>query len=322
MHSKLLKFTEAGKIGLATDIDGTISFISDDPSRATITLECKRILLELLNSRRLAVVAVVSERSALECRKLVGIDEMLYLGNYGLEILEPGHNEVTLSKAVRPYQTLISSVLETIQYKLLHYQSELPDYSHQEPDWQQKLIFENKGATAAIHYRQTPNPHLVRQIIIQVAGEIVQRAGLRLSEGRKVIELRPPVEINKGTALFDLVEHYQLNRLIYLGDDLSDQPAFRMLHELEQPNRLGFNPASRSNSGGFEGLAVAVASPEMPPALGLTADYLVDGVSGTEQFLSTLLEVVRQPQNKDARAEYSADSYYSSFLQEGTSRAS
>ncbi len=317
MYTKLLNFTQTGKIGLATDIDGTISHISDDPSKAAVSPECKRALTELLNTGRLAVVAVISERSALECRNLVGIPEVLYLGNYGLEILAPGQNEVLLSKAVRPYQTLISSVLDTIHYRLLHYRSELLECQG-ESNWQQKLIFENKGATAAIHYRQTINSRQVRQVIMQVAGEVAQRAGLRLSEGRKVIELRPPVEINKGTALFDLVDHYQTNRLIYLGDDASDHSAFKMLHELEQPNRLGFNS---SNYNGFEGLAVAVSSPEMPPALGVTADYLLDGVAGTEQFLGTLLEAVRQPQNAIAQIDYSTNPY-SSFLQEEGSRAS
>lgn len=321
MYSKLLKFTESGKIGLATDIDGTISQISADPSSAIVSQECKASLLELLNTGRLAFVAIISERSALECRKLVGISGLLYLGNYGLELLEPGQQEVTLSKAVRPYQALISSVLETIHYRLLHYHSELMDYQG-EPNWQQKLVFENKGATAAIHYRQTTNSRQVRQIVIQVAGEIARRAGLRLSEGRKVIEIRPPVEINKGTAVFDLVERYQLDRLIYLGDDLSDRPAFEMLHDLQRPDRLGFRPTSLSlNSPGihsgdsrvkeFQAMAVAVSSPEMPPSLAVAADYLVDGVGGTEQFLSILLKVVQQPQTRFVQSRSETGSFSS-----------
>lgn len=211
LQQKIDLLSRMGCCGLATNIDGTLSPITPDPATSWISKECREALDRLEKSGRFEVISIISGRSALECRKLVGLSNLLYLGNHGLEILFPGSERVEPIKAARPYQSLIAGVLEMVKYNLLHYNSESLNYVG-EAEWQQKLIFENKGITASIHYRQCANTRLVRQIILEQAGEVARKAGLRLAEGRKVVEIRPPVETNKGTALSGLVENYRLIR--------------------------------------------------------------------------------------------------------------
>lgn len=276
-YQALRELTQAGKVGLATDIDGTLSPMVASPEEATVSVECRAALTRLLELKLYPVIAVVTGRSALDARRLVGIAELLYIGNHGLEILKPYETEPQPLKAARPYPPLITSVLESLEYKLCH--------PKRETGWQDKLLFENKGVSASIHYRQCSEPEKARQEILNQLTPLVRQSGLLVSEGKMVVELRPPVATNKGTALLDLVTSYQLDSLVYIGDDLADAQAFESLKNYQKEK---FLIASNPNLNAFTSLTIGVNSLELPAALAANADFLVEGVAGVEHLLNWL----------------------------------
>jgi trehalose 6-phosphate phosphatase len=201
-----------------------------------------------------------------------------------MELLKPGSRTAEPVKAAVSYQPLVASVLETVQQKLLRPLAGTGLATSDKDSWQQKIIFENKGVTASIHYRQCPDPEFARQEILQTVKDSLGSSGLKISEGRMVIELRPPVAVNKGTAMMDLAESHDLKSLIFLGDDLTDVDGFRALHLLEK---------DKTNiPTGFRGVAIGVHSPEMLAPVAENADYLVEGVAGVGDFLEWLARSV------------------------------
>ena len=295
---------KTGELGLVTDIDGTLSQIAPTPAQAVVSEGCRKALTQLVYSGRFRVVAVLSGRPALQARRLVGLEELLYIGNHGLEILLPGKVEPEAIKAARPYQSLITSVLETIEYKLLHTSfgagSDSPQDHGLSGNWQEGLIFENKGITASIHYRLCSEPLVVRRLVLKEANEIALKTGLRISEGRMVVELRPPVEVNKGTSLANLVETYHLNGLLFLGDDVTDVDGFRTLQRLERESLAALKANSSHQLLPFKGLAVGVKSPEMAQMVADNANFLVEGVNGVEHYLEWFGEVLNRSTRSQA----------------------
>ena len=100
----------------------------------------------------------------------------------------------------------------------------------------------------------------------------------RVREGKMVVELRPPVEVDKGAAVEALVRAYGLRRGIYLGDDASDVEAFGAMHVH-----------------GFPGLAVGVIGQETPQGVAEQADFTLNGVGDVERFLVWLAEAAPAP---------------------------
>src|SRR5690349_3555653 len=87
LTTQVLNFFESGRCGLATDLDGTLSRLTARPDEALISEEGREALDRLVKSGRFEVIAVVSERSALASRLLVGLPELMYIGHQGLESL-------------------------------------------------------------------------------------------------------------------------------------------------------------------------------------------------------------------------------------------
>lgn len=244
-----------GPLGLAVDVDGTISEIAATPGAAVVSEECKRWLRIL--TKQLDLVAAISGRPAAEAGAMVGVEGLLCLGNHGLERWESG--KLTVRHDARRYVRMIQQCLSEIARRL-HIDG---------------LFFENKGATATIHFRNTKQPDVAREAVLQAIGETSAAAGLKVTEGKMVIELRPPIEANKGTALKHVVAEHSLSSLFYLGDDLTDVDAFVALHELQETM-------------GLRGVAVAVLGAETPTEVVANADLLLRGVPEVERFLACL----------------------------------
>ena len=245
-------------VGLLLDIDGTISPIASTPEAASVP-EPIRVLLGRL-AARLALVAAVSGRVAADAARMVGVTGMVYAGNHGLEMFRDGLS-VPLPEAA-PFQDAIAEVLRSAEV-------ELPSPG---------LIFENKGLTASVHYRLAADPAAAGAEAGTVLERLASMHGLRLTAGRMVWEIRPPLEANKGTAVRRLVEEYRLRGAIFCGDDRTDVDAFTVLSELR--------------SGGIcATLNVGVAAAETPREVQVGADVLVDGVTGMERLLQTLVEL-------------------------------
>jgi trehalose 6-phosphate phosphatase len=206
------------------DVDGALAPIVPRPEDARVPPETRSELRRL--HERYALVACISGRAGSDARRVVGVPELVYVGNHGLELI--------------PDAPLWA---ERVQGFLAA------------EDWPQT---ENKGLTGTFHFRNTGDETAARDALERVAARAAAE-GLVSRWGRKVLEVLPPVEANKGTAVRGLLADRDLQRALYAGDDSTDLDAFRALDGLKLAVR------------------VAVDSREAPPALREAADVVVDG---------------------------------------------
>jgi trehalose 6-phosphate phosphatase len=257
IRDRLRAWREAPRsVAIFTDIDGTLAPIVPTPDMSEVPTELKELLGRL--SERYLLVAGISGRKTEDALDLVGLDDVVYFGNHGFEILREGEVEVT--PEALPY-------LERVQ--------ELENNARQELAPLGAFV-EEKGITASIHYRNAP-PEVGERSVDFVKRE-GERLGLRITVGRGVVEARPPIRADKGTAVRALVEQYRPERAMFLGDDTTDLDAFRELVTLREEGTLK------------EIVRVGVASEEGPPEITSEADIVVDGVDGVGDVLRALLE--------------------------------
>jgi trehalose 6-phosphate phosphatase len=134
---------------------------------------------------------------------------------------------------------------------------------------------EDKEAIAALHWRGTPDEDDALAAIEEVA-EAAEKAGFVTHWGRKVLEIRPPVRIDKGAGIVGLLRDADLAAAMYVGDDVTDLDAFRALSTLVEEGRL------------TRALRVGVRSDEGPSAISGEADIVVDGPEGVRELLACL----------------------------------
>ena len=242
-------------MAIMTDIDGTLAPIVPTPDMARVPEELKD-LLGRLNERYL-LVAGVSGRKTEDARDLVGLEGLVYFGNHGFEILRDG--EVEVIPEALPY-------LEKVEELERRAREELAPLG---------AFVEEKGITASVHYRNVPQEVGERSVrFVEREGE---RLGLRITVGRGVVEARPPIRADKGTAARRLVEEYDPKKAMFIGDDTTDLDAFRELETLHEEGVLA------------EILRVGVRSEEGPPEVASEADIVVDGVDEVGEVLQALL---------------------------------
>jgi trehalose 6-phosphate phosphatase len=242
-----------GPSGLLTDIDGTISHIAGHPDAATVEPRARNALALL--SGQFELVGAVSGRSANDAREIVGLDSLVYSGNHGMEIWRDGRIEKS-PMALR-YVPIITEMLQRLQ--IVH---EVPE-----------LFVENKGLTASIHYRGVTDPEKVELDLIAEVKELASDHDLRVTRGQMVVEIRPPVELSKGTSVLALIDEYELCSLMYIGDDITDVDAFHALR-------------SRREEQGQHFYSVGVMEERTPEPVLENADALVTGVEGVIALLS------------------------------------
>jgi trehalose 6-phosphate phosphatase len=225
---------EPDRAGLFLDFDGVLAPIVARPEDAVPSPETRAELERLVG--RYALVAVVSGRAGEDVRKRVGVDRVMYVGSHGLE-LEPENERWSRTLAAFAW-----------------------DAPWPEPE------IEVKGLAVAFHFRgRTDEAAAVREL--DAIAERAREEGLIARYGRKVLEVLPPVDSHKGTAVRHMLEDFDLHRALAAGDDTTDIDSFAALDGLEVAVR------------------VAVASEESPQALLDAADLVV---GSTEEFLALL----------------------------------
>jgi trehalose 6-phosphate phosphatase len=254
--------------GIFFDIDGTLSAIAPTPADAILLPGIEELLRKYLET--FAMLAVVSGRSALDARRLVGIPGIIYIGNHGLERLSIQGNDrdetlEILPEAI-PYEISINAALDTIQQQLV------PLYNG--------MIIERKGITGSIHYRLVQDADRAHDDILDILTPLAQRDNLAIMTGKMVIELRPPIRQNKGTSIAGLVREHHLASALFLGDDMTDIDGFRALHQLQE-------------SGACQCISIAVLHPESPVALRQESDIALEGIEFMPSFLRWLLDQTR-----------------------------
>jgi trehalose 6-phosphate phosphatase len=225
---------EPDRAAILLDVDGTLAPIVRRPEQARVPAETRAEVERL--AARYALVACVSGRPGDDARRLVGVEGVIYVGLHGLE----------LEAEAERYRDAIHRFAERV-------------------DWP----VEDKGLTVSFHYRGVEDEHAARMQLEHVA-DGARDAGFHARFGRKVLEILPPVEAHKGTAVRHLLERAGLDRALYAGDDRTDLDAFRALEELEL------------------GVRVAVTSEEGPQELREAADVVVDGPAELQDLLRGL----------------------------------
>lgn len=247
-------------LGLFSDLDGTLSAIAPTPDAATLLPGVADLLAQALSIFDL--VAIVSGRATADAQRMVGTQGILYIGNHGLEHLSEDGKTIHVRPEAEPWVRAINHVLANIQGPLI--------------ERYPKLMVERKGVTATIHLRGVEEPQQAEEAIYRAIVEAASPEGLRVTRGKLVVELRPPLDVDKGVAIEGVIRARGLRGAIYLGDDQTDIDAFRTLQRL-------------TSEGVCQGVAVAVLHDEAPAALAAEADMALPGAEAAPGFLRWLL---------------------------------
>lgn len=251
---------DPGHSAVLTDVDGTIAPIDNDPGAASVP-EGTRGLLRAL-AERYAVVGCLSGRRALDARRVVGLDELAYSGNHGFELLLPGDAEVRPDPSLDGHEADAPRFVDGLDRDELE---------------RAGLRTEDKGAIVALHWRGAANETGAESLAHEIASA-AEWEGLIPHFGRKVLEIRPNVAINKGIAVAALIPARPTAHALYGGDDRTDVDAFTALRTLKDDGELE------------TALCIAVASDESPPEVSESADVTVPGPEGFVRVLEALAD--------------------------------
>ena len=204
------RIRQASDLFFLLDYDGTLTPIVSRPELAFCPPQVK-IILEQLRDTPHVFLSVISGRSLEDIRKKVGLPGITYVGNHGLDIQNPAgmHKKILSPSRQKELGKITQRLRESI--------GEIPG-----------IFFEDKGSLLAVHYRNVAQKHIMRiQEILEetLAGH---RGRWKATPGKMVVEIQPEVDFHKGKSVKELLKGTPRDLLpVYLGDDRSDEDAFR-----------------------------------------------------------------------------------------------
>ena len=230
------------------DVDGTLAPIVAHPDLSRVPPATLDVLKRLAD--RFALVACVSGRSAHDAKRLVPVEGVHFVGNHGLETLEG--DILRYAAGVDTWLPIVNSTARAIE-----------PIAATLGTW-----VEDKGATFSVHLREAPDPDAARSVLVARAVPLIIAAGLGWRMGRMTLEVRPPINHDKGTAIAALLaSHPSVRHSLYAGDDSTDLDAFEVVD-----------------------VSIAVRSDEAPAELTEAAQIVVDGPFGLIGVLNSLAE--------------------------------
>jgi len=250
---------DSASAAVLCDVDGTLAPIVQRASDAAVPAATAEVLGSLAG--RYALVGCVSGRPATEARRLVGRDDLVYIGNHGFERLMPGDAEASADPALGGHEDAAARFLE---------QTASPGQLEAVG-----LRLEDKGPIRAIHWRGARDEAAAELLARELATR-ARQSGLGAHWGRKVLEIRPPVEIDKGSALAALLSDRGIATALYGGDDRTDVDAFRRLRAMARDGELR------------AAACIGIESREGPPEVVAEADAVVGGPEGFVDVLRML----------------------------------
>jgi len=197
------------------DYDGTLTPIVARPDLALLSDRMRNTLRDLA---RHYTTAIISGRALEDVRQLVALDDVYYAGNHGLEIAGPGSTQINNEKGL--------AFVEAVDKA---YREILPQVEDIEG-----VLVENKKFSLSVHYRLVDEERIteIEQIVDRM---LTQQVMLKKHHGKKVFEIRPCIDWDKGKALLWLLQTLELDGddvlPIYIGDDVTDEDAFRVLQD-------------------------------------------------------------------------------------------
>jgi len=204
---------------LLLDYDGTLVKIMETPGKAVIPKETKELLQKLSRSFY-CKLGIISGRSLQDIKKMIGIKNIIYSGNHGLELEGPkikSQTQVSLEM-----KAVIKNIVKELQEKLSGIKG---------------VLIEDKGFTLSIHYRRVGEKDLpvFEKIIQEVVRPYAIRDKIKVDSGKKVYEIKLPLQWDKGKIALWLMARQQFAAgeeqvlPVYIGDDATDEDAFRAL---------------------------------------------------------------------------------------------
>jgi trehalose-phosphatase len=239
------------------DFDGTLAPIAQTPAKAVIPRKTRRLLSSLARRAQIKV-AIISGRSLKDVKRKMGLKDIIYSGNHGLEI---EGTRVKFSPLIsRGYKIALKTIKNALAKKLYPVKG---------------VILEDKGISLSLHYRLVNDRQilLVKKVFREAVKSYLKAGRVKLSSGKKVWELRPPLEWDKGKVVAWLLRSQKFARgknkalPIYIGDDLTDEDAFKALKH--------------------RGISILVGS----PLRSSSADFYVRNTSEVVRLLKNILEI-------------------------------
>ena len=212
----------APAVAILCDIDGTLAPIVERTIDAAITPRVREALYAL--TRHYSLVGCVSGRRSLDARRIVGLDELHYIGNHGFEELEPGAAEPRPNAALGPDSGAVAEFVASLQL---------------DPLLGLGVEIEDKGLILAFHWRAIAEPEEAEASLRELAGR-AEKAGLVTHWGRRMLELRPAAALDKGTAIEALLRENEdgLKAAFFIGDDRTDLDGFAALRRLQAEGHI------------------------------------------------------------------------------------
>ena len=241
-----------------SDYDGTLTPIVGRPRDAVLSPSVREKLTALAQ-RQDFTVGIISGRSLVETRYMAAIEGIYYAGNHGLEIEGPGLDYISTDAELG--QAMIEDLAEQLEEELGNVDG---------------VIVEDKGLSLSVHYRLVSEEEQddVADIFMRIVSSLADAGKIKITRGKKVFEVRPPIDWDKGKAIMSIQrEILSLLKLesvmtVYLGDDATDEDAFRVLHRPE-------------------GWSIYVGGDNNKSA----AEYYLHSTDEVEDFLARLLEL-------------------------------
>jgi trehalose 6-phosphate phosphatase len=241
------------------DIDGTLSPIVENAADASVPEPTRKLLIAI--ARRYGLVACVSGRRAADARAMVSIGSITYIGSHGAELLQSGWTESVLDPNVREWAARIEAFRRG---------ADTPELRRA------RVRIEDKGPIVAFHWRGAADEEAAREAV-DALGRDAEAAGLEVHWGRKVMEARPPVRIDKGAGVQALLKRAGSRLALYAGDDVTDLDAFRAVRHLRDTGELD------------HAVCVGVRSEDGPEEIPAEADVTVEGTAGMQELLAALV---------------------------------
>lgn len=237
------------------DYDGVLTPIVDRPEDAIMSKGMREVVRALAQR---CSVCVVSGRDRPVVQQLMGIDSLVVAGSHGFDIWSPQEGTIA-HQAATGFDDLISEVRDRLRAEV----ESIPG-----------VVVEPKRASVAVHHRLADPEH--RTKVTAAVDELLDEYSgqLKLTRGKMVYELQPKIDWHKGKAVLHLLLTLDLDTddvvPLYLGDDITDEDAFRAL-------------AGR-------GVGIVVGHPDDPEVANrpTAADFVLESTVEVEQFLKTL----------------------------------
>ena len=249
-------------VGMALDIDGTLSPIAPTPDEARIY---PGVLSLLERAKKHAHIAILTGRSIDDGAGMLNIDGLTYIGTHGMEWSEglPWIHPVEIIPEALNYYEPGKYLLDLVEQHL----SELPG-----------VIVQRKRIGGSIHYRLAPDHTETRQKLLSLLKQPARQVNMSLSEGKLIIEIRVPLPIHKGLALRQFVQRYGLNAIVFAGDDRTDLDAVKEITTMRKE--------------GLAAISIVVQHHDTLPELLAQADIVVQEVPGMVELLREMVTIL------------------------------